>query len=51
MSLVSPLAWIARDAILPVLWVHAWFGNSFSWRGNDMRLADAVPGNGRLHFR
>lgn len=46
MSLVSPLAWIARDAILPALWVHAWFGNSFSWRGNDMTLADAVPGNG-----
>jgi ceramide glucosyltransferase len=31
--------------MLPVLWVQAWLGNSFSWRGNDMHLADAVPSN------
>jgi ceramide glucosyltransferase len=50
MSMLSPLAWAARDAMLPAVWVGAWLGNSFSWRGNDMHLADAVPGNGRLHF-
>jgi len=42
LSTLSPLAWIARDLMLPVLWVQAWLGNSFSWRGNDMHLADAV---------
>ena len=35
----------ARDLMLPVLWVQAWLGNSFSWRGNDMHLADAVASN------
>ena len=44
-SLLSPLAWMTRDAMLPVLWVQAWLGNSFSWRGNDMHLANAVPSN------
>jgi ceramide glucosyltransferase len=42
----SPLAWIVRDLMLPVLWAQAWLGNSFSWRGNDMSLADAMAGNG-----
>jgi ceramide glucosyltransferase len=45
MSALSPLAWLARDLMLPALWVQAWLGNSFSWRGNDMHLADAVPSN------
>jgi ceramide glucosyltransferase len=44
-SALSPLAWMARDVMLPVLWVQAWLGNSFSWRGNDMHLANAVPSN------
>lgn len=41
----SPLAWMMRDLMLPALWVQAWLGKSFSWRGNDMSLADAVAGN------
>lgn len=41
----SLLAWIARDLMLPVLWVQAWLGNSFSWRGNEMHVADAVANN------
>ncbi len=45
LSLLSPLAWLARDVMLPLLWVQAWLGNSFSWRGNDMHLANAVPSN------
>ncbi len=45
LSPLSPLAWVARDLMLPVLWVQAWLGNSFSWRGNDMHLADAVASN------
>jgi ceramide glucosyltransferase len=34
-----------RDALLPVLGVQAWLGSTFSWRGNDMDLADAVTSN------
>lgn len=40
----SPLAWIIRDLMLPVLWAQAWLGKTFSWRGNDMSLADAAAG-------
>jgi ceramide glucosyltransferase len=41
----SPLAWMVRDLMLPVLWAQAWLGKTFSWRGNDMSLADAMAGN------
>ena len=41
----SLVAWIVRDLMLPVLWTQAWLGKSFSWRGNDMSLADAVASN------
>jgi ceramide glucosyltransferase len=34
----SILTWILRDFLLPVLWVSAWTGNSFVWRGNQMAL-------------
>jgi ceramide glucosyltransferase len=34
------VAWIARDALLPVLWLAAWRGNSFEWRGNAMSATD-----------
>lgn len=30
------LAWICRDALLPALWIAAWFGNGFEWRGTAM---------------
>ena len=42
---LSPLAWMMRDVMLPALWMQAWLGKSFSWRGNDMSLADAAAGN------
>ncbi|MGH6903967.1 MAG: ceramide glucosyltransferase [Geminicoccaceae bacterium] len=34
----SPLFWIARDLLLPVLWVHAWVANGYEWRGNPVDL-------------
>lgn len=34
----SPLAWMARDVALPFLWMAAWRGNSFTWRGNIMNV-------------
>jgi len=42
---LSPLAWMTRDLMLPVLWAQSWVGNTVSWRGNEMKLADAVAGN------
>jgi ceramide glucosyltransferase len=33
-------AWVTRDALLPALWLAAWQGNSFEWRGNAMTAAE-----------
>jgi ceramide glucosyltransferase len=33
-------AMILRDLLLPVLFVAAWFGSGFEWRGNAMTVAD-----------
>ncbi len=41
-----PLAWFARDMLLPVLWVSGLLGNSFMWRGKPLNVAtttDAPP--------
>jgi ceramide glucosyltransferase len=38
-SLWSIPVWILRDALCPVLWVAAWVGNEFEWRGNAMSVA------------
>ncbi|AGK59354.1 ceramide glucosyltransferase [Hyphomicrobium denitrificans 1NES1] len=39
LSMLSPLSWIARDLLLPVLWLEGWSGDTFVWRGNDMSVA------------
>lgn len=31
-------AFVLRDLLIPPLWVLAWTGNSFNWRGNAMRI-------------
>jgi ceramide glucosyltransferase len=33
-------ALIARDVLLPVLWVAAWMGGGFEWRGEKMSVAE-----------
>jgi ceramide glucosyltransferase len=33
-----PLAWILRDIMLPALWVDAWMGDDFTWRGTGMNV-------------
>ena len=43
---LSPLAWMLRDLLLPVLWVEAWLGSGFVWRGHPMTVA-AVSGDSR----
>lgn len=39
LSVLSPLSWVARDLLLPVLWLEGWSGDTFVWRGNDMSVA------------
>jgi ceramide glucosyltransferase len=34
----SPLVWLLRDLLLPVLWSASWLGNGFVWRGTPMRV-------------
>ena len=36
-----PAALMARDLLLPVIWIQAWFIDSFDWRGN--RISDEEP--------
>jgi len=36
LSLWSIPIWLLRDALCPVLWIAAWVGNDFEWRGNAM---------------
>jgi ceramide glucosyltransferase len=36
----APFAWMLRDLLLPVLWIKAWLGSSFEWRGNHMRVQE-----------
>ncbi|HYC25417.1 MAG TPA: glycosyltransferase, partial [Roseiarcus sp.] len=40
LSLRAPLAWIARDLLLPCLYVQALTSNEFTWRGNAMSVAE-----------
>lgn len=39
-SIRMPAAALLRDLLLPLLWIDAWLGNSFVWRGNEMRPSD-----------
>ena len=39
-SAVSPVAWMVRDLALPVVWLKGWIGDGFTWRGNDMTVAE-----------
>jgi ceramide glucosyltransferase len=36
------LACVLRDVLLPLLWVDAWLGSSFTWRGTEMRPREAI---------
>jgi ceramide glucosyltransferase len=33
-------AMLLRDLLLPALFIAAWFGSGFEWRGNAMTVAD-----------
>lgn len=36
------LTFMLRDVLLPVLYVNAWLGRGFEWRGNDMRAVESA---------
>jgi ceramide glucosyltransferase len=36
----SPLVWLLRDVLIPLLWIASWVGKDFKWRGNPMTIAD-----------
>jgi ceramide glucosyltransferase len=40
LSFLSPLAWALRDLALPALYIQAWTSNEFTWRGNEMTVAE-----------
>jgi ceramide glucosyltransferase len=40
LTLLSPFAWIIRDLALPALYIQAWTSNEFTWRGNEMSVAE-----------
>lgn len=43
LSKYSLPAFILRDLALPLLWIEAWVGNEFVWRGNAMNVKDLEP--------
>ena len=40
----SPLAWMVRDLLLPLLWAQAWNRDRFVWRGNAMSVDETALG-------
>ncbi|HWE75411.1 MAG TPA: ceramide glucosyltransferase [Stellaceae bacterium] len=41
-SVRMALACVLRDILLPLLWVDAWLGSGFTWRGTEMRPREAI---------
>jgi ceramide glucosyltransferase len=37
-----PLAWIARDFMLPLIFAKAWTGHAIVWRGNAMNVEETM---------
>jgi ceramide glucosyltransferase len=37
----SPLAWLLRDLLLPVLWIGGWVATGFVWRGHEMEMIES----------
>jgi ceramide glucosyltransferase len=37
----SPLVWGLRDALLPLVWMHAWLSEGYAWRGNEISTAES----------
>jgi ceramide glucosyltransferase len=52
LNLRSPLFWLVRDLLLPVLWAQAWSVRRYEWRGNavDVRAPPRTLESLRLRF-
>jgi ceramide glucosyltransferase len=37
-----PLAWVARDLLLPLVFAKAWTGHAIVWRGNAMNVEETI---------
>ena len=46
LTLLSPLYWLIRDCMLPVLFTTALLTDDFVWRGNEMTVKDEVKAEG-----
>jgi len=46
LSVASPFAWALRDALIPLVWVHAWLSEGYAWRGNEI---STVESNAEAH--
>ena len=40
LSVRSPIAWLLRDLLLPVLWAAGWFGSKVQWRGTPIPVTN-----------
>jgi ceramide glucosyltransferase len=40
LSVRSPIAWLLRDSLLPVLWAAGWFGSKVQWRGTPIPITN-----------
>jgi len=38
MSWRMPFMWVFRELIIPAIWITAWLGNNFEWRGHKMKV-------------
>ncbi|HEY1454161.1 MAG TPA: ceramide glucosyltransferase [Roseiarcus sp.] len=38
----TPLAWVARDLMLPLVFAKAWTGHAIVWRGNAMSVEETM---------
>lgn len=48
LTLNAPLAWLARDLLMPLIWLQGWYGQDFTWRGTEMTAARPVSPRQRL---
>ena len=37
----AQMAFVVRDALLPLLWIGGWVGRGFVWRGNQVRAVES----------
>jgi ceramide glucosyltransferase len=41
-SLLSPLYFMLRDLLFPIVWIDGWLGDDFVWLGNSMSVREGA---------